>query len=423
MNFDELNLIPSILRALEDENYTTPTPIQAISIPIALSGEDILGSAQTGTGKTAAFALPIIQKLSLRTNQAVGRRKISSLIVTPTRELAIQIGENITAYARYTPIRNTVIYGGVNQSSQTKALKQGVDILVATPGRLLDLMNQGHISLHHVQYFVIDEVDRMFDMGFIADVKRIISHLPHKRQSLFFSATLPKNIMELAKTILTNPKKVAVNPVSSTGENIKQLFYKTNRNDKAKLLLHILKNPNLDQVLLFSRTKHGADRIVRNLKKEDISCMAIHGNKSQHQRQKALKAFKDGEVRVLVGTDIAARGIDIDRLNYVINFDIPSEPETYVHRIGRCGRAGEKGTSISICEPEENAYLKAIEKLTHQKATFVDSHPYPQTEEPMSDQEKKEFRREKERKKREYFANRKKKDGRINTDNRRKKRR
>jgi len=409
MKFEDLNLIPSILKALKDENYTEPTTIQAKSIPLVLSGEDVLGSAQTGTGKTAAFAIPIIQHLSNDQLNSKSKRKISSLIITPTRELAIQIGDSFTTYGRYTNLKNTVIFGGVKQGSQTKSLKQGVDVLVATPGRLLDLMDQGYVSLRDIKYFVLDEADRMLNMGFIHDIKKIIAKLPQKRQSLFFSATMPKNILELAHQILSNPQKVAVNPVSSTAETIQQYLYTTNKDTKKKLLLHILEDPELEQVLLFSRTKHGADRIVKDLRKSKIECAAIHGNKAQNQRQKALNEFKIGKIRVLVATDIAARGIDIDKLRYVINYDIPNDPETYVHRIGRCGRANEEGISISICEAEENVYIKDIEKLIKQKIEVVSDNPFPQTDKPMSAKEKKEMEKEKQKRKQEYFANRKKK--------------
>ncbi len=422
MKFKELQLIEPILKALKDQNYTEPTSIQAQAIPPALEGKDLLGSAQTGTGKTAAFALPIIQHLSRDHRKSGGNRKVTSLIVTPTRELAIQIGESITAYARYTDIRNTVIFGGVNQNKQTRALKEGVDILVATPGRLLDLMNQGFISLRDVRYFVLDEADRMLDMGFIHDVKRIIKALPAKRQTLFFSATMPNNIVQLSKEILTAPVRIAVNPVSSTAETVQQRVYFTNKSSKMKLLLHILKERDIDQVLLFSRTKHGANRIAKKLRNKNIEASTIHGDRSQNQRQKALGAFKDGGVRVLVATDIAARGIDIDKLHYVINYDIPNEPETYVHRIGRCGRAGEEGISISISEPEENAYIRDIEKLIDQKIERVTDHPFPQTDKPMTPAEKKAFQKEKNRRKQEFFANRKKnkakKQGRGNRNKR-----
>lgn len=419
MKFEDLNLISPILKALRDQKYIEPTAIQEKTIPIILKGHDVLASAQTGTGKTAAFAIPIIQHLTNDDSRKSGRRKISSLIVTPTRELAIQIGESFNDYGRYTNIKNTVIYGGVNQSSQKDALRRGVDVLVATPGRLLDLMNQGFISLKNIEYFVLDEADRMLDMGFIPDVKRILAHLPKQRQSLFFSATMPKNIVTLSQQILVNPKKIAVDPVSSTAETIQQYLYTTNKDNKRDLLFHILKDQKIKQVLLFSRTKHGADRIVRNLKKKKIECAAIHGDKSQNQRQKALKEFKAGKIRVLVATDIAARGIDIDKLHYVINYDIPNESETYVHRIGRCGRAGENGISISICEPEENAYIRDIEKLTKQKIQVVTDNPFPQTDKPMNTAQKKEWEKEKQRRKQEYFANRKKQKDSTNKNFRR----
>lgn len=411
MKFENLKLIPSILEALEDQNYTHPTSIQEKAIPLILNNQDVLGSAQTGTGKTAAFAIPIIQHLAKDNKITSGRRRVKSLIVTPTRELAIQIGESFTAYAKYTQIKNTVIFGGVKQGAQVNAMHRGVDVLVATPGRLLDLMNQGFISLNDIQYFVLDEADRMLDMGFIHDIKKIIAKLPKQRQSLFFSATMPKNIVELSRQILRNPQKIAVNPVSSTAETIQQFLYKTNKSNKPALLLHILKDPKIEQVLVFSRTKHGSDRIVRNLKKKDINSAAIHGDKSQNQRQRALKEFKQGKVNVLVATDIAARGIDIDKLQHVINYDIPNESETYVHRIGRCGRAGENGISISISDAEELAYIRDIEKLTKQKISVIDDHPFPQTDKPMNAAEKKEFEKEKQRKKQEFFANRNKKRG------------
>jgi len=407
VKFEDLELIPSILKALKEENYREPTAIQAEAIPLILNREDVLGSAQTGTGKTAAFAIPIIQHLTKENRSH--KKKILSLVVTPTRELAIQIGESFSTYGRYTEIKNTVIFGGVSQKSQTNALKHGVDVLVATPGRLLDLINQRYISLKDVKYFVLDEADRMLDMGFIHDIKRIIALLPKERQSLFFSATIPKNILSLSHKILRNPRKVSVDPVSSTAETIQQFLYKTNKTTKTELLLHILENNDIKQVLLFSRTKHGADKIVRKLKKNKIECAAIHGNKSQNQRQKALKSFKDGEIRVLVATDIAARGIDIDKLRYVINYDIPNESETYVHRIGRCGRAGDKGISISICEPEENKYISDIEKLIKQKIQIENDNPFPQTDKPMNNKEKKEFEKKKILRKQEFFANRNKK--------------
>ena len=407
MKFEDLNLHPTLLKAVKDQNYVNPTAIQEQAIPLILKDNDVLGTAQTGTGKTAAFALPILHHLINEKNNN-NKTKIRALVVTPTRELAIQIGENFTDYAKYNNIKNTVIFGGVKQGTQTNALANGVDVLVATPGRLLDLMGQGFISLNDIGYFVLDEADRMLDMGFINDIKKLLEKLPKNRQSLFFSATMPNSILTLSNTILRNPKKIAVHQVSTTAETIQQSIYYTNKSDKKDLLFHILKNKDINQILVFSRTKHGADRIVRNLQKNNIEAAAIHGDKSQNQRQRALQSFKDYKVRVLVATDIAARGIDIDKLSYVLNYDIPNEPETYVHRIGRCGRAGEKGVSISICEPEENVYAKDIEKLIKQKIEAVQNHPFPQTEKPMNAQQKKESEKEKNRKKQEFFANRNK---------------
>ena len=405
MRFEDLNLHSSLLKAVKDQNYTQPTAIQKKAIPLVLKRNDVLGSAQTGTGKTAAFALPILHHLiSERTNN-----KIRALIVTPTRELAIQIGENFTIYSKYNSVRNTVIYGGVKQGAQTNELAKGVEILIATPGRLLDLIGQGFISLKDIGYFVLDEADRMLDMGFINDIRKILNKLPKERQSLFFSATMPKNIIDLSSQILKHPKRISVDPVSSTAETIKQYIYYTNKSSKKDLLLYILKDKSINQLLLFSRTKHGADRIVKNLRKKNIQASAIHGDKSQNQRQNALKSFKDLQIRVLVATDIAARGIDIDKLSFVLNYDIPNESETYVHRIGRCGRAGENGVAISICEPEENIYAKSIEKLIQQKIETVQNHPFIQTEKPMNLQQKKEFEKEKQRKRQEFFANRNKK--------------
>ena len=421
MKFEDLNLHPTLLKAVKDQNYTTPTAIQEQAIPLVLRKKDVLGSAQTGTGKTAAFALPILHHL-IKEKSNNSKQKIRVLVVTPTRELAIQIGENFTVYSKYNNIKNTVIFGGVKQGPQTAALKNGVDVLIATPGRLLDLMGQGFISLKDIGYFVLDEADRMLDMGFIHDIRKILNELPKERQSLFFSATMPKNIVGLSSQILKSPKQVSVNPVSSTAETIQQFIYYTNKADKKKLLLHILKDNNINQLLLFSRTKHGADRIARDLKKNNIEAAAIHGDKAQNQRQKALQAFKDSKIRVLVATDIAARGIDIDKLSYVLNYDIPNESETYVHRIGRCGRAGETGVSISICEPEENEYARDIEKLIKQKIEAVHNHPFPQTEKPMNTQQKKEFEKEKQRKKQEFFANRNKKRNAGNSNNRNKRR-
>ncbi len=411
MQFEDLKIIEPVLRALKRQKYTKPTSIQEKAIPLILERKDVLGSAQTGTGKTAAFAIPILQHLYLDRQQNNSPRKVNALVITPTRELAIQIADSFTAYGKFTGIKNTVVFGGVNQNAQTTALGKGVDVLVATPGRLLDLIEQGFIRLNDVEYFVLDEADRMLDMGFIHDIRKIIAQLPAKRQSLFFSATMPKNIVELSKKILINPVKVEVSPVSSTAETIQQYLYYTNRTNKKDLLLHILKDHNIDQMLLFSRTKHGADRIVHTLKRKKIKSAAIHGDKAQNSRQQALAQFKAREIRVLAATDIAARGIDIDKLKYVINYDIPNTAETYVHRIGRSGRAGEDGIAISICEPEENGYVKAIEKLINQRIERVSDNPFPQTDKPMNEAEKKEWDKEKQRRKQEFFANRKQKAG------------
>jgi ATP-dependent RNA helicase RhlE len=413
MKFEELGIIKPLLKAITEKKYSEPTSIQVKAIPLILKRNDVLGCAQTGTGKTAAFAIPILQHLYHERRGKGNSRKIRSLVITPTRELAIQIAESFTLYGKFTGIRNTVIFGGVKQKAQTDALRQGVDVLVATPGRLLDLMNQGFIRLKDVEYFVLDEADRMLDMGFIHDIRKIIAKLPVQRQSLFFSATMPKNIVELSRKILRNPTKVEVSPTSPTVEIIQQYLYYTNKTNKKDLLLHILQNPKIVHVLLFSRTKHGADRIVRNLKKQKIKSAAIHGDKTQNQRQKALAQFKAREIRVLVATDIAARGIDINKLEYVINYDIPNIAETYVHRIGRTGRAGEEGNAISICEPEENAYIKDIEKLIRRKIVIVKENPFPQTEKPMTANEKKEWEKEKQQRKQEFFAARRKKQNRL----------
>lgn len=374
-NFKELGLIEPILLALFEEGYTTPTPIQEQSIPILLDGKDLLGCAQTGTGKTAAFTLPIIQLLSSKPVEK--RKRIKSLIVTPTRELAIQIAESFNAYGRHTPLNCTVIFGGVGQGPQVTALKNGVDVVIATPGRLLDLMNQGFISLRDVEFFVLDEADRMLDMGFVHDVKKLLAVLPKKRQSLFFSATMPPEIVSLANSILHNPEKVTVTPVSSTVEIIDQAVYFVDKVNKNALLVEVLKNPSIKTALVFTRTKHGADKVVQLLTKNNIIAEAIHGNKSQNARQRALSNFKEQTTRVLVATDIAARGIDVDELAHVINFDIPNIPETYVHRIGRTGRAGAEGTALSFCDFEEKAYLADIEKLIGKKVPVIFEHPYP----------------------------------------------
>jgi len=422
MQFKDLEIIEPILKALKEEQYIEPTSIQEKAIPLILHGNDVLGSAQTGTGKTAAFAIPILQHLYKGFYKQKHHRGIKALVITPTRELAIQIGESFTIYGKYTGVRNTVIFGGVNQLSQTNALNKGVDVLVATPGRLLDLLNRGIVHLNDIEYFVLDEADRMLDMGFINDIRKIITHLPVNRQSLFFSATMPANIVELSKKILKNPEKVEVSPVSSTAETIRQFLYYTNRSHKKELLFYILQDEKIDQVLLFTKTKHGADRIARELQKVKIKTASIHGDKGQNQRQKALNDFKEGEVRVLVATDIAARGIDIDKLQYVINYDIPNVAETYVHRIGRTGRAGENGTAISLCEPEENEFIKEIEKLIRIKLEVIKNNPFPQTDRPMNDKEKKEFEKEKQRRKQEFFAAKKQNQNRPHSSSFNKKR-
>lgn len=377
MVFEELQLIEPILKALKEEGYTTPTPIQKKSIPIVLEGTDLLGCAQTGTGKTAAFAIPIIQLLYNQKTNGERSNKIHALIVTPTRELAIQIGESFASYGRYTKLKHAVIFGGVTQSSQVNTLKGGVDILIATPGRLLDLIGQGFVKLSELQIFVLDEADRMLDMGFVHDVKRILKVIPDKRQSLFFSATMPDTIKVLAGTILTNPEKVEVTPVSSTAETIQQEVYYVDKGNKNNLLIHILSDASIKSALVFTRTKHGADKVVRILEKAKIKAEAIHGNKSQNARQRALSNFKDYTTRVLVATDIAARGIDIDALAFVVNFELPNIPETYVHRIGRTGRAGSLGKAISFCDFEERAYLKDIQKLISIQLPIIEDHPFP----------------------------------------------
>jgi ATP-dependent RNA helicase RhlE len=376
MQFQSLNIIDPILKALAEEGYTSPTPIQAQAIPIVLQGTDLLGCAQTGTGKTAAFAVPILQLLrATKTNDK--KRKLRSLIVTPTRELAIQIDESFKAYGRHTGLTSTVIFGGVGQGPQTTILQKGVDILIATPGRLLDLMNQGFLTLNEIEIFVLDEADRMLDMGFIHDVKRIIAALPKKRQSLFFSATMLPEIMKLASTIVHNPAKVSVTPNALTVDIIRQSVYFVDKGNKNALLLELLKDENIKTALVFTRTKHGADKVVKILVKHNIKAEAIHGNKAQTARQRALSNFKSQTTRVLVATDIAARGIDVDDMEYVINFEIPNIPETYVHRIGRTGRAGAKGTAFSFCDAEEKEYLRDIEKLISKKIPVVDEHPFP----------------------------------------------
>lgn len=383
MNFKELHLIPPILKALELKGYKNPTPIQERSIPIILEGNDLLGCAQTGTGKTAAFAIPTLQRLCKSREEFGPKPGIKALIITPTRELAIQIDENFTAYSKGTGLKNIVIFGGIKQHSQVRKLQSGVDILIATPGRLLDLMSQGFISLKNLEIFTLDEADRMLDMGFIHDIKKVIAKLPAERQSLFFSATMPPAITKLANTLLTNPKRVEVAPVSSTAETVEQRLFLVDRSNKKKLLTHILEAHNIPSALVFTRTKHGANKIADFMNQSGIKAQAIHGNKSQNARQNALKNFKNRETRVLVATDIAARGIDIDELSHVINFEIPNEPETYVHRIGRTGRAKRTGAAFSFCDHEERSYIKDIHKLINKEIPIDADHPFPMSKNPV----------------------------------------
>ncbi len=384
MSFEKLNLIEPILKSLTVEGYTKPTPIQEQSIPVLLERKDLLGCAQTGTGKTAAFAIPILQLLHQDELYKKGPAGIKALVLTPTRELAIQIGESFAAYGKLLRIRHTVIFGGVPQRSQTDALRAGVDILIATPGRLLDLMDQRYVRLENLKMFVLDEADRMLDMGFIHDVKKIIGRIPAKRQTIFFSATMPPEISKLADTILTNPVRVEVTPPSSTANTVKQEIYFVEKNNKKSLLLHLLKDNAINTALVFTRTKHGADRVAKDLNRAGVMAEAIHGNKSQNARQRALSNFKSQQTRVLVATDIAARGIDIDELSHVINYELPNVPETYVHRIGRTGRAGASGISISFCDGEEKAYLKDIQKLIGKSLPVAENNPYPMSNTSMS---------------------------------------
>jgi ATP-dependent RNA helicase RhlE len=374
--FNELNIIEPILSALESEGYRTPTPIQEKSIPIALSGRDLLGCAQTGTGKTAAFAIPILQQLYNAKQIGKQYKSIKALILTPTRELAIQIDESFAAYGRNLDIKHLVIYGGVPQNAQITALRKGTDILVATPGRLLDFVEQGFINLAYVKIFVLDEADRMLDMGFIYDVKAVVAKLPEQRQTLFFSATMPNEIAKLADSILQQPLRVEVTPVSSTAKTVVQSMYFVEKSKKIDLLTHILKDSSIERVLVFMRTKHASDEVVRDLLSNDIHAEAIHGHKSQHARQRALSNFKTGDTRVLVATDIAARGIDIENLTHVLNYELPNEPETYVHRIGRTGRAGASGIALSFCDREEMGLLRDIQKLLGKTVPVVKNHPF-----------------------------------------------
>ena len=392
MTFKELHLINNIQQALEDEGYENPTPIQEQAIPEVLAEKDLVACAQTGTGKTAAFAIPIIQLIHQIVGSAKKTKRIRTLVITPTRELAIQIGESFNTYAKYTNIKTLVIFGGVNQVPQVDQLKKGIDVLVATPGRLLDLYKQGFIDLNHVHQLVLDEADQMLDMGFINDVKKIIKLTPDNRQTLLFSATMPVAIRELADTFLKQPKYVSVTPISSTAEKVTQKVYFVDKSDKRNLLYHLIRNEGLKNVLVFTRTKHGADNVVKALKKHGVEAGAIHGDKSQNARQRVLESFKNQEIPVLVATDIAARGIDIESLPFVINFDIPNISETYVHRIGRTGRAGNSGLAISFCGKDEKAYWTDIEKLIRMKIKVVADHPYPWKDEVKTEGAKPDLR-------------------------------
>ncbi|AJD29697.1 MULTISPECIES: DEAD/DEAH box helicase [Clostridium] len=376
MLFENLEIIKPIQKALKEEGYKKTTPIQEKSIPYILDGKDLVGCAQTGTGKTAAFAVPVLQNLSKDKKVNKNPRTIRALVLAPTRELAIQIGESFECYGKYINLKSAVIFGGVSQNPQTKALREGVDILIATPGRMLDLFNQKYIDLRNIECFVLDEADRMLDMGMIHDVKKIISKLPKVRQNLLFSATMPSEITKLVDSIVKDPIRVEVTPVSSTVDTITQEVYHVRKKQKRSLLKHLLKDESIDSALVFSTTKRGANMIAKDLVEAGIEAEAIHGNKSQNARQRALNNFKEGNIRVLVATDIAARGIDVNELSHVFNYNLPDVPETYVHRIGRTGRAGAKGVAISFCDIEETKSLKAIEKLIHKEIPVVEEHPY-----------------------------------------------
>ncbi len=374
MTFSDLKLIEPLTNALAKKGYQTPTPIQQKAIPHILDGKDLFGCAQTGTGKTAAFALPILQLLYER--RSISGNQIRALILAPTRELAIQIGENFSAYGANLNLRHTVVFGGVSQVPQAQAMRKGVDILIATPGRLLDLMSQGIIRINQIELFVLDEADRMLDMGFIHDIKKILSKLPAQKQTLLFSATLPDEIKSLADGLLQQPVRVSVTPVSSAAEAVKQSVYYVNKENKRPLLHHVIVENHIDHALVFTRTKRGADRIAKDLNKRGIKAESIHGDKSQGARERALKGFKERSIRILVATDIASRGIDVDKLSHVINYEIPELAETYVHRIGRTGRAGESGTAISFCTSEEQPYMRDIIKLINKNIETIKSHPF-----------------------------------------------
>lgn len=388
MKFSDLEIIQPILKAVQEEGYVHPSPIQEQAIPILLEKKDLIGCAHTGTGKTAAFSIPIIQHIYLDKKQSTGKRQIRALVISPTRELAIQIRNSFSTYGKYTHIKSTVVYGGVRQNAQVNSLKNGVDVLVATPGRLLDLINQGFISLKHIEYFVLDEADHLLDMGFIHDINKIVGLLPQRRQSLFFSATMPKEIVNLSHKVLGDPYEVTIKPQQTTAERVGQSVYFVSKQSKAKLLKHILQTESFDSTLVFSRTKHGADKITSILKKGNFNAEAIHGNKSQNERHRTLGRFKSGKTKILVATDIAARGIDVSQLSLVVNYDLPNISETYVHRIGRTGRASASGLAISFCSGEEKPYLKDIQNLIKQQIPVIDNQPFPDDgaeDEPVKD--------------------------------------
>ncbi|MBZ4192535.1 DEAD/DEAH box helicase [Niabella beijingensis] len=415
MSFNNLQLIAPILKALSHEGYTTPTPIQEKSIPVILQKKDLLACAQTGTGKTASFALPLLQLLYGQKQEPSHNPKV--LVLVPTRELALQVSESFTAYGRYLPLKQVVIFGGVSQHNQVRALQRSVDVLIATPGRLLDLINQGYPLVEAISYLVLDEADRMLDMGFIHDVKRILARLPQQRQTIFFSATMPPEVQKLSDALLKQPVKIEITPPATTVDKIQQSVYHTEKPNKPALLLHVLQNAGAESTLVFARTKYGADKIAKSLNRSGISAAAIHGNKSQGARQTALGNFKTGKISVLVATDIAARGIDIDGMGYVINYELPNIPETYVHRIGRTGRAGASGIAVSFCDAEEQPYLKDIQKLINKTIPVVKGHPFepasPQRTEsapsqPAADEKRKQHWKPK---KTGHFHNRYKKPG------------
>ena len=421
MLFKDLNIIEPIQKALEEAGYKNPTPIQEKSIPSLLEGRDFLGCAQTGTGKTAAFAIPVLQNIAQNAKKEDGKRRIKALILAPTRELAIQIEENFITYSEYMDLRSTVIFGGVSQNPQTRVLRAGVDILIATPGRLLDLIGQKFIDLSNVKHFVLDEADRMFDMGMVRDVNKIVAKLPEVRQNLLFSATMPKEVMKLVNNILKNPVRVEVAPVSSTIDTVTQGLYFVNKKEKRFLLAHLLKDEDIKSLLVFSRTKHRANTIVKELGEIGVEAAAIHGNKSQGARQLALSNFKEGKIRVLVATDIAARGIDVDELSHVINYDLPDVPETYVHRIGRTGRAGRSGVALSFCDVEERNELKDIQKVIGKSIPVMENIDYEKFIIPKENAPKKQVAKKDENKKprRNWYRDKKKTSSKGQQGNRR----